>query len=394
MREVAILGAGLHPWGSFPEKTYDDLLVHAAMEALKDANIEWKDLQFIVAGICPFEGLSGLMTASVLSENVGQLGIPMINTFNACATGAGTMSQAYQAVASGQYDLVLAIAADKFPGGFYPGAMGARTKDNLDLVRFEMAGLPNPGYFALHMRRRMEEYGDTEEDMAQVKVQCSKYSPHNPNARYRKPFTIEDVLGSPYVCSPLRLYEICATSDGAAAMVLASMDIAKARNPRPVKVAAATVGTSVYGDPTLRVPTLSSTADHRAPWLSESVQSLKKAYEHAGVGPEDLDVVELCDNSSWHFLEYCELIGLCKKGEAAQNLRSGEFDIGGRVPVCPSSGISSFGEAVPAQLLCGTYELYLQLLGRAGARQVGSPKVGLSQSYGAQGNAGTIILKR
>jgi acetyl-CoA acetyltransferase len=107
-----------------------------------------------------------------------------------------------------------------------------------------------------------------------------------------------------------------------------------------------------------------------------------------------LDVVELCDNSSWHFLEYAEIIGLCKKGEAAQHLRTGQFDIGGKVPVCPSSGISSFGEALPVQLLCGAYELYLQLLGRAGARQVGNPKVGLAQSYGAQGNAGTIILNR
>jgi acetyl-CoA acetyltransferase len=338
--------------------------------------------------------VAGFIPASYLAENLGPLGIPMLNTFNACATGAGTISTAYQAVASGQYDLVMVIAADKFPGGFYPAGGGDRHKNNLDLVRWDMVGIPNPGYWALYMKRRMEDYGDTEEDIARVKVQTSKYAPYNPNARYKKSFTMEEVLASPYVCDPLRLYEICATSDGAACMILSSMDIARAKNPKPVRVAAATVGTDIYGDPTLRVPTLSATAIHRTKGYSESRQASRRAYEMSGIGPEDLDVIELCDNSSWHFLEYAEILGICKQGEAAKDLREGKLDIGGRVPVCPSSGISSFGEAIPAQLLCETYEIYLQLMGRAGARQVGGAKVGLSQSYGAQGNAGTIILKR
>jgi len=394
MREVAIIGGGLHPWGSFPNKTLDDLLVHVAAQALVDAGVKWRDIQCVIAGITRYSGMAGYLSSSTLAENLGNLGIPMINIFNACATGASTMGQAYQAVASGQFDLVLAVAADKFPGGMYPSAGGERNKSNIDQIRFEMVGIPNPGYWALSMKRRMEDYGDTEEDMARVKVGRSKYAPYNPNARYKKAYTMEEVLNSPYVSDPLRLYEICATSDGAAAFVLSNMDIAKARNPRPVKIAAATVGTGLYGDPTLRVPCLGSTAIQRSPWYSESCQSVKQAYEYSGLGPEDLDVVELCDNSSWHFLEYAEIIGLCKQGEAANCLRRGEFDIGGRIPVCPSGGISSFGEAVPAQLLCETYELYLQLLGRAGARQLSNAKIGLAQSYGAQGNAGTIILKR
>ncbi len=394
MREVAVIGAGLHPWGHFPEKSYDDLLVEAATKALDDAGVAWKDINFVVAGICNFEGMAGLIAGTTLAENLGPLGIPMVNTFNACATGASTLGQAYRAVASGEYDLVLAIAADKFPGGFYSVMGGARNKANVDMVRFEMAGTPNPGYWALSMRKRMEEYGDTEEDMARVKVQCSKYSLDNPNARFKKAFTMEQVLNSPYVSAPLRLYEICATSDGAAAMVLSSMDIAKKKNRKPVKMAAATVGTNLYGDPTLRVPTLSATAIQSAPWYSESVLSSKAAYAAAGVSPADLDVVEICDNSAWHFLEYCEIIGICKQGEAARCLREGELDLGGRIPVCPSSGISSFGEAVPAQLICETYELYQQLLDRSGSRQVKNAKLGLAQSYGAQGNAGTIILKR
>ena len=393
-REVALIGAGLHPWGFFPEKSLDELLVQAATNALKDAQIDWADIQSVIAGVSPWPGMSGLISASTLAGTIGELGIPMINTFNACATGASTFGQAYRSVASGEYDLVMAITADKTPGGFYPALGGARNKDNIDLIRFEMAGLPNPGYWAFYMRRRMEEYGDTAEDMAQVKVQCSKHGQHNPNARYRKLFTEEEVLNSPMVCDPLRLYEICATSDGAAAMILASMDVARTRNPRPVKVAAASVGTSLYGDPTIRIPTLSATADARAPWLSESTQAIKMAYEEAGIGPRDLDVVELCDNSSWHWFAYAELLGLCEPGEAKNLIRSGATTIGGRIPVCPSGGICCFGEAVPAQHLCEAYEIYLQLLGRAGPRQVEGAKVGIAQSYGAQGNAGTIILER
>jgi len=394
MREVALIGAGLHPWGHFPNKSLDEMLVYAAVEALKDAQVEWRDIQSVVAGMAPYNGMAGLIPASTLAENLGALGIPMLNTFNACATGSGTVSTAYQAIASGQCDLVMAIAADKFPGGFYPSVGGERHKNNLDQVRFEMVGFPNPGYWAVYMRRRMVDYGDTEEDMARVKVQTSKYAPYNPNARYKKSYTLEEVMASPYVCDPLRLFEICATSDGAACMILSSMDFARARTPRPVKIAAATVGTDVYGDPSLRVPTLSATAIQKAHFYSESYQSSRLAYQASGIGPEDLDVVELCDNSSWHFLQYAEILGICKEGEAAKDLREGKLNIGGRVPVCPSGGICSFGEAVPAQLLCETYEIYQQLKGRAGKRQVGGAKVGLAQSYGAQGNAGTIILKR
>jgi len=394
-REVAVLGIGLHPYGVFPEKTYDDLLIYAVLEALKDANVEWRDIQYASGGCTPFHGLQGLVPCSVLADQLGHTGIPMINCYTNCATGTAAFRDACNAVNSGKFDIAIALAADKTMGGFYPLIGGQRKKDNYDWVRFEMVGMPNPAYWAMDATRRMVEYGTTEKDFAMVKVQCSQNGYDNPHARFRKVFTLEEVLNSPVVSYPLRLFEICATSDAAAAVVLSSMDIARTRTVRPITVAAASIGSSVYGDDTMRPFDVSTAVKSNSGLkVSESVQAIKMAYEESGIGPEDLDLVELPDNSSWHFFAYCEAIGLCRVGEAEQLLRSGDTAIGGRIPVCPSGGASSFGEAIPVQQLMEVYGIVQQLRGNAGRRQVINAKVGLAQTYGGQGNSGTIILKR
>jgi acetyl-CoA acetyltransferase len=394
-REVAIIGVGLHPYGIYPDKTYDDLLIYAVMKALKDANVEWRDIQYASGGITPYHGVQGLVPCSIVADKLGHTGIPMNNSYTNCATGTAAFRDAHNAVGSGQCDIAMVMAADKTLGGFYPVMGGHKGKDNFDWIRFEMVGMANPAYWAMDAMRRMVEYGTTEEDFAMVKVQCSQNGYDNPNARFRKIYTLEEVRSSPIVSYPLRLFEICATSDAAAAIVLSSMDIARARTVKPITVAASTTGSSVYGDDTMRPFDLSTAVKANSGLkVSESVQAIKMAYEGSGIGPEDLDLVELPDNSSWHFFSYCEAVGLCKVGEAEKLLRSGDTAIGGKIPVCPSGGASTFGEAIPVQQLMEVHEIVQQLRGNAGRRQVMNAKVGLAQTYGGQGNSGTIILKR
>jgi acetyl-CoA acetyltransferase len=239
----------------------------------------------------------------------------------------------------------------------------------------------------------MHQFGTTETHLAKAKVACSTHGSMNPYARYKRKFTLEEVMNSPMVADPLRLYEICATSDGAAALILCSMDKARKYTSKLVLIAGVGLGSSLYGDTTCRLGFLSYPAKAEAPHLSESAQSSKMAYEQAGMGPEDMDFVELPDNSSWHYLTYLEVLGFCAPGEADRLLDEGETMIGGKLPVCPSGGLASFGEATTAQGFLQICELFWQLRGEAGERQIKSPKAGIAQTYGLMGNNACAILK-
>ena len=392
MREVTVVGVGFHPWGRFPDKTFVDLGVEATMKALKDANTEWRDVPAMVAGMYVWGGTDGFNAGQALAGRLGETGIPIANVFNMCATATSVLRSAYHVVASGEQDTCLAVGLDVSPKGFL-GFMGTEDPYDTDFLRWKMIGLPNPGYWAMECRKRMEKYGTTERHLAKAKVACSKHGALNPNALYRKEFTEEEVLNSPMVCAPLRLYEICATRDGAAAVVLCSKDKAKEYNAKPVTVAGIGLGSSLYGDPTLRLGLLSSPTEGTAPLLSESYMSARMAFEQAGIGPEDVDFVEVPDNSSWHYLQYLETMGFCGPGEAEQLLDEGETIIGGKLPVCPSGGASSFGEAIAAQGLLQICDLVEQLRGQAGPRQVEGAKVGMAQTYGQLGNSASAILK-
>ena len=194
------------------------------------------------------------------------------------------------------------------------------------------------------------------------------------------------------VCAPLRLFEICATSDGSAAVILtADKELIKKAN-KPVKIAATTMGSAIYGDPTIRISALSAPAKAEAPLLSESYSASRQAYEKSGIGPEDIDILELPDNSSWHYLQYLETCGFCGEGEAEKMLRDGDTEIGGKVAVCPSGGFSSFGEAIGAHAIWQVVEASEQLRQKCGKRQVEGAKVAMAQTYGLMGNSGTTIL--
>jgi len=390
MREVAVIGAGMHPWGKY-DKTFVDLEVEAATRALEDAGISWSDLQAVVCGEYIWGSSSELVSGQALSTVMGETGIPITNVYNMCATGTSAFRSAYLTVASGECDLVLAIAADVSPKGFFPGS--GESPNDPGYLRWPMVGLTNPAYWALDCRQRMQKYGTTEVHLAKAKVASSKHGALNPNARYRREFTVEEVLNSPIVASPLRLFMICATSDGAAATILCSKEKAKQYTSNPVMVAGVGLGSGQYGDVSARLGMLSYPAKAEAPALSESYMASRMAYKQAGIGPEDMDFVELPDNSSWHYLQYLETLGFCDPGEADRMVDEGQTVLGGKLPVCPSGGVAAFGEALSAQGLAQICEVIWQLRGGTGARQVEGAKVGMSQTYGMMGNSATAIFK-
>jgi acetyl-CoA acetyltransferase len=392
VREVSIIGVGLHPWGKFPGNTFVDLGVEAVAMALRDAGLNWEEVETVCSGIYIWGGNAGHLSGQYLASVFGETGIPIVNVYNACATGASALRLAYLSIASGQVDIALAVGVDLSPEGFLT-AKSDNPRQDRDVLRWQMVGMPNPTYWALECRKRMNKYGTTEEDLAGVKVLLSHYGSQNPNARYKKVFTLEEVLNSKMVSDPLRLYEICATSDGAAAIVLCAESKSRRYTSKAVTIAASTMGSALYGDPTIRISALSAPAKAEAPLLSESYSASRQAYELSGIGPDDIHVLELPDNSSWHYLQYLETCGFCGEGEAERMLREGETQIGGRVAVCPSGGFSSFGEAIGAQALWQVVEVVTQLRSQAGARQVKNAKVGMAQTYGLMGNSGTTILR-
>ncbi len=398
MKEIAILGIGRHPWGKFPDKTWEDLAEDAVQKALKDANLEWKDIQFVSAGQDRFSGVNGLLAGSTLSFRLGSIGIPATSSTNACATGGFALKTAQAYIGAGLCDIALCFGGSVSPTGFFsPTQVREFDATDMDTQRFRVLGQTNPTNFAYLAMRRMHLYGMTEDDLAQVKVKNSKHGAANPYARYRKVYTKEEVLNSPMVAYPLRLYEVGATSDGGAAIVLCSLKKAKQYTTKPVLLAGVGVATPDYRDPGSPRGGFSENARAAPPEMESSSfgqRTAKAAYKETGIGPEDLSLAEVYDLSSAMELDWYEDIGICKEGEAEGLLREGATSVGGRIPVNTSGGVSSCGEAIPAQALYHACELVQQMRGEAGERQVEGAKVGLAINRGLQGNSSCIIIKR
>jgi acetyl-CoA acetyltransferase len=393
-REVAVIGVGMHPWGKFPQKSPHHLACESVMNALKDAGLEWRDIQYLVASVTPeVKGNESILPGQILCEKMGELGIPVINVSNVCGSGGVAIKMAYQAIALGECDIALAVGFDSSPEGFFPGTLGSRDLNDMNFMRWSIVGAPNPSHWAMECRKRMHKYGTTERTLAMTKVLPSRNSIHNPYARYKKVYTVEEVLASPMVCEPLHLLEICATSDGAAAVILSNMDVARKLSTKPIKVAAVTTSHAQHGDGTVHLMGVSYYDGQDTPVASEGHVAAKQAYEWAGIGPEDLDVVELPDNSAWHYLTYMETLGLAKEGEADRLVIEEATAVGGKIPCCTSGGFASFGETTAAMGQFQVCELVWQLRGTAGPRQVKGAKVALGQLYGGNGNCTVTILK-
>lgn len=393
-REVAVIGVGMHPFGKFPKKSPIQLGCEAVLNALDDAGLQWRDIQYLVASVTPeVKGNESILPGQVLCEKMGELGIPVINVSNVCGSGGVAIKVASQAIALGECDIALAVGFDCSPEGFFPGTIGSRNINDANFMRWAIAGAPNPSHWAMECRKRMAKYGTTEHTLAMTKVLASRNSVHNPYARYKKVYTVEEVMASPMVCDPLRLLEICATSDGAGAVILCSMDVARKLTTKPITLAAAATSHAQYGDGTVHLIAVSFHGVQKTPAASEAWIAAKAAYEQAGIGPEDIDVVELPDNSAWHYLNYLEALGFAREGEADRLVEDEETAVSGKIPVCTSGGFASFGETTAAMGQFQTCELVWQLRGTAGGRQVPGAKVGLAQLYGGNGNSTAIILK-
>ena len=392
--EVAILGVGMHPWGKWG-RNFVEYGVKAARDALKDSGLAWTDIQFVAGGDTMRNGYPGYVAGATFAQALGWSGVQVASTYGACATGAQAIDTARARILAGLCDVALVVGAATAPKGFFAPTGGARETDP-DWLRFRLLGATNPVYFGLYARRRMELYGATELDFAKVKVKNSRHGYTNPNARYKKTFTIEDVLESPMVSDPLRLMQICATSDGGAAIVLSSLEFARKHTSNPVTVAAVSTVTPRYPNTIIEMPNFAtdSAAGTSVPDTPFKDSIAKGCYEASGLGPEDLDLAEVYDLSSALELDWYENIGLCKPGEAEKLLSDGATTLGGRIPVNPSGGLGCFGEAVPAQAIAQVCELTWQLRGEAGERQVEGAKLGLSVNQGLFGHGSSVLVKR
>jgi len=390
--DVAVIGVGMHPWGKWG-RNFVEYGVHAARAALKDAGVPWRDVQFISGAATMRCGYPGYVAGATFAQALGWQGAEVNTSYAACASGSQALAAARAKILSGACEVALVIGSDTTPKGFLAPAKGYRP-DDPDWVRFYI-GITNPTYFALYARRRMDLYGATEEDFAAVKVKNAEQGFTNPNARYRKKFTMEEVLGSAMVADPLRLFQICATSDGAAAIVLCSAAYAKklGKSTAP-RIAAISTVTPKYASGEVEMPDIATDSAAIAEAHSFRAALAKKAYEEAGVSPKDVSLAEVYDLSSALELDWMEYIGLCQPGEAEHMLRAGDTKIGGRVPVNPSGGLACFGEAVPAQALAQVCELTWQLRGEAGDRQVQNAKVGITANQGLFGHGSSVILTK
>ena len=399
--QVAILGAGMHPWGKWG-RNFVEYGVAAARDALADSGVDWRDVQFVAGADTMRNGYPGYVAGATFAQALGWTGVPVTSAYGACASGAMAIEAARQRILAGLCEVALVVGADTTPKGFLKPNSGER-QDDPDWLRFRLLGATNPTYFALYAQRRMSLYGATQDDFAAVKVKNARHGLNNPYARFRKEVTAADVDASPMVANPLRLLDICATSDGGAAVVLASMDFAKRHLETTggsldnlVRIAAVSTVTPTFPNTVIEMPNFATDSAAGLPIPDRTFKQAigAAAYEQAGIGPEDVDVAEVYDLSTALELDWYEDLGFCEQGQAESMLRNGDTTLGGRLPVNPSGGLACFGEAVPAQAIAQVCELTWQLRGTAEGRQAEGARVGITANQGLFGHGSAVLLTR
>ena len=379
MTRAMIVGVGMTRFGRHPDTHFTNLAADAIDEALRDANMDFRDVQ---QAFCSRVYLPSATGARVM-EVMGRTGISCPDMEGACGAAVASLRQAVMMVESGQVDIALAFGVEKVGKGFMPpDILYDRWQCMLGLTQ-------NPQYWALNARRHMHDYGTTVLQLAKVAAKAKRNGAKNPKALFQAEMTIEQILASPMVTDPLRLYMLCSPDDGAAAAIVVSDKIASRYSTRPVEVAACIHTVSKF--PVLNASSYCATdAGNPSVYAMTSAQ----AYERAGLGPRDLDLAEVQDTDSFSEIENCEEMGFCGRGEGGRMVDEGAFEIGGRLPVNPSGGLQSKGEPLGASHFGQIYELVQQLRGQAGARQVEGARVGLAQVFGAWGHCGVTILKQ
>jgi acetyl-CoA acetyltransferase len=378
MDDVVIAGVGIHPFGRF-EAGYRQLGAHAAVEALADAGVAYDEVELALVANVGAEMAKGHNAL----ELVGRPGVPILNVEAACASSAGSLFMGASLIESGAADIVLCLGVEKAPRGFIAAS-------GYEQWQIESGLGVNPVYFALQAQELLADTDATVNDLADVSVKNHRHAVANPNAMYRSEVSRQQVLDSKRVCPPLTLLMLCAPNEGAAAAVLMSRAEAKRRKvAEPVSVRSVAVVSR--GPDDWFVPAVSFQSANRT---SLTGRAAAMAYEQAGIGPEDLDLVECQDTDAASELYAYRDLGLCRAGDEAAVLRSGRTALGGDLPVNPSGGLLSKGEPLGASGLGQVHELVTQLRGRAGPRQVDGAAVAAAHVMGAGHIASVAVLSR
>jgi len=378
MREVAIVGTGMTRFGELWQSSLRDLFAEAALEALGSAGADHLDAVYIgnMSAGC-FVGQEHI--GPVLVGQIGMAGVPAVRVESACASGGLALRSAFLEVASGASDLVLAAGVEKMTDGADVTAVLATASDQ----EYEAYhGVTFPGLYAMIARAHMETHGTTEEDLAAVAVKNHRHGMLNPKAQFRREIAIEDVLASAWVAEPLRLLHCSPVSDGAAAVLLCPLDHAKEYTDTPVKILGSGMATSSM-----------MLADRADPAFLDAVQaSAERAYKMARRGPGDIEVAEVHD--CFAIAEICclEALGLVERGQGGKAARRGETALSGRIPINTSGGLKSKGHPVGATGIAQAIEIFEQLGGRAGERQVADARVGLAQNMGGSGASSVVHI--
>jgi len=378
VRPVYVTGTGLHPFGRFDGSSLTAIGAHALRAALVEAGITRGGFDAVFCG-CVYGGVaSGHKVLTAL----GLAGPPIVNLEAGCASGGAALALGAAQIATGRYERVLVLGLEKMPRGMIRSSFFEPWREEAGLAA-------TPGYFALRAQRLMRESDVRAEDLARVSVKNHAHWVHNPNAMYRKPVTVEQVLASALVCEPLRLLMLCSPNEGAAAVVLSATPPS---DGPAVRVLAAQVRSHLAGNVLGEHTPLSGLIDDDMPTPTE--MAAEAAYAEAGLGPSDLDLVELQDTDAAREILSTEELGLCARGTGGRWVRDGGGEMTSPLPVNASGGLLSKGEPLGASAVGQAIEIVWQLRGTCGARQVPNAKVGLAHTVGRGANACVMIFGR
>ncbi len=377
MRKVAVIGVGLHAYGKWRDKKPKDLAATAIGGALETAGVEWKAIQ---SGWCGHTSL-GMTAGARLFGSIGQTGLSITNCENASATGSYAFRGAYLEVANGEYDLALALGIDMLPRkdpSAKPAVEAAPKPDKPKEDKPRPPTGPMLG-FAQDAQAHIDKYGTTIDQLAKVSVKQHYNGARNPYAQYQEEVTIEQVHAARNVAGPLTVLHCCPFGDGAAAAVLASEDMVKRLGIKnPVWVAASVSRSTVAGETMTELTAATG----------------KLAFDRSGIGPNEIGMIELHDAATIEEIQYAEALGLCPVGEGGKLIDEGATELTGRIPINSSGGLLAMGHPFGPTGLGQIAEIYWQLRGEAGARQIpAKPTSGLAHMIGLGGTCIVQVFK-
>jgi acetyl-CoA C-acetyltransferase len=382
--DVAIVGIGIHPFGRHDGVSAMDMGVFAAKQALRDAGMDWSDLQFAAGG--SMSGMQGTEAApDTMVGRLGLTGLTFVNVMNGCATAGTALATACNAIEAGLYDNALVVGFDKHPRGAFdpdPSIMG------LGKWYGDVGMMLTTQFFAMKINRYMHDFGISESTLAKVAAKNFRNGSLNPNAWRQKPISEEEVASSRMLNYPLTQYMFCSPDEGAAAMVVCRADQAARYTDRPVFVRGISMRTRQFGSFEVMAPWLPVERGH-----APTVDAAAACFEMAGVGRADVQVAQIQDSEAGAEIMHMAENGFCADGEQEALIQAGETEIGGRLPINTDGGLIANGEPIGASGLRQIHEICLQLRGDAGQRQVpGNPRVGYTQVYGAPGVGACTLL--